>query len=274
MSKFKLSIAMAICMSVFWHSAEATSVIQDDGMGRLSFSGDIQPGDAERIVSALVAIKPVFKDVYILPTALEINSKGGDVKEALKIASLVKATFLNVHVIPDGRGVCASSCFFVFLAGQQHDASGVDTIARDGAKGNLGPLGIHRPYYMAPGGGPASATKQEEMMREIATYLQSQRVAQYLIDEMMAHASNDIYWLTSRDLKMTSSYQAGIEEELISKCSYDSKREANLTAREFVKYHAVGGVGSCISSYLVKTYAPLRDAAVARMRKGWRPWKD
>lgn len=88
-----------------------------------------------------------------------------------------------------------------FLAGQRRDASGIDTIARGGAARSLGPAGIHRPYYKAPEGGPASAKKQEDTMREIASYLQSERVAQYLIDEMMVHASNDIYWLTSGDLK-------------------------------------------------------------------------
>lgn len=273
-SKFMLFIAMAIFMGVLGHSAQAASVIQNNEMGTLSFSGDIQSGDAERIVAVLLAIKPIYKDFYVLPNALEINSKGGDVNEALKIASLVKATFMNVHVIPSGQGVCASSCFFVFLAGQHHVASGVDTIAREGAAGNLGPLGIHRPYYKAPEGGPASAKKQEDTMRQISTYLQSQRVAQYLIDEMMAHASNDIYWLTDRDLQSLGSYQAGIEEELISKCGYNRKREANLTAKEWIKDHSAGGVGDCISRYLVKTYTPLRDAAVARMRKGWRPWRD
>ena len=274
MSKFKLSVAIAILIGALGSSAEATSVVQMDDIGTVVFSGEIQSGDAERIAAALIAIKPAFKDVYVLPHSLEINSKGGDVKEALKVAALVKATFLHVNVISRGRGVCASSCFFVFLAGQKRVASGIDTIAQEGAARTLGPLGIHRPYYRAPEGGPASAKKQEDTMREVATYLQSERVAQYLIDEMMAHASNNIYWLTSRDLKSLGSYQAGVEEEIISKCGYDSQREAQMSRTEWIKDNSAGGVGDCVTAYLVNTYGPLRQAAVARLRQGWRPWKN
>jgi len=275
MPGFKLAFTTTLLLGAFGLSTCASAANIHSEWTQVKFSGEIQSGDAERLVAAMLkSAVEVSKNNYINSLNIGVNSLGGDVKEALKIASLVKAAYLNVHVTPGVNGSCASSCFFIFLAGQSRVASGTEYIAEWGPAKSLGAVGIHRPYYRSPEGGPASAKKQEEAMQETASYLQSQRVPRYLIDEMMSHASNDIYWLKVRDLQALGKYSPGVEEELIAKCNYNSKKEDNLLAKEYLKYHAAGGVGDCVSTYLLATYGPLRNAVFDKMRQGWRPWKN
>ena len=262
-----LGLVLAMCVNL--NSWGASFDI--DQRGQLTLSGQINPGDAERAVRVFLSVEPIMKDVHLLPDALEVNSKGGDVREAIKIASLVKATYMNVTVKSGGRSVCASSCFFIYLAGQRRAASGFDRIAQRGADYSLGPLGIHRPFYLSTEGGPQSAKKQEELMAAIAAFLREERVPQALIDTMMAHPSNDIYWLSSKEVSSLGSYGAGVEEELVSKCGYSARREREMSAREYIQ-DSESGVGACVTRYLVSVYWPLRRDAFVRMRTGWRPW--
>lgn len=275
MSGFKLVFATTVFLVLFGLSTYVSAAnIRSDILG-INFSGEIQAGDAERLVAELLqsAIK-ISKNNYLNHQRIQLDSFGGDVKEAVKIASLIKAAYLDVNVVGSVNGSCASSCFFIFLAGQKREASGTEYIAEWGPAKSLGAVGIHRPYYSSPEGGPASAKKQEDAMQETAFHLQSQRVPQYLIDEMMSHASNDIYWLKVRDLQALEKYSSGVEEELIAKCNYNSKKEANITTyKEYSKYFVASGIGACVITYLNATYGPLRNAVFEKMRKGWRPWK-
>jgi hypothetical protein len=70
--------------------------------------GEIRPGDAERLA---VALSQARFDV----SQLTVNSMGGDVREALRIAGLVRGTKLEVKVAKGG--FCVSSCFFIFWTG-------------------------------------------------------------------------------------------------------------------------------------------------------------
>lgn len=108
-------------------------------------------------------------------------------------------------------------------------------------------------------------------MRSVAIYLQSERVPQSLIDTMMSHASNDIHWLTSEEIKSLDKYKAGMKEELIAKCGYDVKREEQMSPREWFRDQSIG-TGACINDYTVDTYWPLTKDAIMHMRNGWRPW--
>jgi hypothetical protein len=275
MSKYKLSFAATILLCAFFLSSNVSAANIKSEFTSVKFYGEIQSGDADRLVTSMLksAIE-VSKNNYLNPIQIEVNSLGGDVKEALKIASVVKAAYLDVNVVMGVNGSCASSCFLIFLAGQSRSASGTETIAKWGPTKSFGAVGIHRPYYRSLEGGPASAKMQEDAMQEVESYLQSQRMPRYLIDEMMSHASNDIYWLKDRDLKALGQYKPAVEEELIAKCSYNSKQFADLSIKDFAKYQSVGGIGDCVSTYLVKTYSPLRNAVFDKMRTGWRPWKD
>ena len=260
-----LCLSLCLCLNARGASFEV------DGLDRLTLSGQINPGDAERAVLTILSIQPIMKGVYLLPSSFVVDSKGGDVREAIRIASLVKAAYMDVRVRSRGRGVCASSCFFIYLAGQQRTASGIDTIAQEGAERTLGPLGVHRPYYTSTEGGPQSTKRQEDLMAAVAVFLREERVPQSLIDTMMAHPSNDVYWLSSKEILSLGPYRAGVEEELVSKCGYSAKRQTDMSAREYIQ-DSQSGVQACVRKYLHKVYGHLREDAFLRMRTGWRPW--
>ena len=240
-------------------------------IGQRTLQGDIEPGDAERALSTLLSIRPIAGSLYLYPSSLQVNSRGGDVSEALKLGALLKVLYMDVFVAANGTGLCASSCFFVYLAGIERHASGINRLTTNGVTGNFGPLGVHRPYFKAPEGGPASTKRQEEVMKATATYLQAERVPQLLIDKMMSYASNDIYWLNAEEIRSIGRFQAGVEEELIAKCGYSAKREDQMTARESIR-DIQSGTRACMSKHVDATYGPSKQEAIARMRKGWRPW--
>lgn len=239
----------------------------------MTLQGAIEPGDAERAVSLLLSIRPIGGSLYLYPSSLQLNSNGGDVTEALKLGALLKVLYMDVLVAANGKGLCASSCFFVFLSGVERHATGMDQLTTNGATGNFGPLGVHRPYFKAPEGGPASTTRQEKAMRATAVYLQSEQVPQALIDKMMSYASNDIYWLNSEEIRSIGRFRAGVEEELIVKCGYSARRESQMTALESIR-DIRGGTRACMAKHIGDTYGPSKEAAIARMRRGWRPWKN
>lgn len=264
--------ASTACFAVTFSCAGTLTA--DDLDVSLTLSGEITPGDAEKIAAHFLAVKPFSPATrtYYFPNALYLNSPGGDVVEALRIADLVRSLGLTVVVVPDGKGVCASSCFLIYVAAVHREASGIDEIRVKGAKGNLGPLGIHRPYLRGVANDPSGARKQEEVMLSMRAHLAKSGVGQALIDKMMSHASNDVYWLNSEEVRSLGSYSPGVEEQLIEKCAYNAKQLAKLSRREYLESSS-SGVLNCVTSYMIGAYDPLTQATVHHMRQGWRPWK-
>lgn len=256
--------------------ASAATFIVDDRI-LITMTGEIIAGDAERLATIFTSVKPYMASYYLYPSLLYLNSPGGDVSEAIRIAELIKTLGITVTTVPNGKvpngkGVCASSCFLIYVAALQRSASGIDTLRTEGRKGNLSPLGVHRPYLRTPADGQVSARLQEQAMSEMRAYLVKSSVGHTLIDKMMAHASNDIYWLNAEEIRELGSYSPGVEEQLIFACGYNSKRESNLSARDWIE-SSRSGVLACIRDYERKTYRPLLNAAIDRMRTGWRPWQ-
>jgi hypothetical protein len=249
----------------------AATFSTDDLGVSITMNGEIMLGDAERLASTFLAIKPLA-NLYFYPNTLYLNSLGGDVAEAIRLADLVKILGISVATIPDGNGACVSSCFLIYAAALYRSASGIDTLKSEGRKGNLGPLGIHRPYLRVAEVGPVGAARQEKVMSDMRTYLVKANVSHSLIDKMMAHASNDIYWLNEEEVTALGSYSPGVEEQLIAKCNYSARRASKLSARDWIKSHQSGTL-ACVRDYTIKTYEPLKQSAVVRMRAGWRPWQ-
>lgn len=226
--------------------------------------GEIRRGDAERVVVAAMEAKIINR--------ITVNSMGGDLMEAMRIAAIVKDAHWGVYVAK-GK-VCVSACFFIFLAGEPRVASrGVyddgTLIAQEKRDRWFGSVGIHRPYFKDPLGNPESPKKQEEMMRKVRAYLASEGVAGYLVDVMMSHPSNDVYWLRERDYDLLGEYNPGIEETLIAKCGY--KKTMKMVDKNWSD-DRIAQVQNCEVEYLSAINFPLRHAYVAKLRTGWRPW--
>jgi hypothetical protein len=274
MKQHKIATAISVMLAIFGTQIPASAAtFSVDNLGiTITMTGEIKSGDAERLSAIFTKTEPLMKNVYIYPNSLHLNSPGGDVSEAIRIADLVKTLGISVATSPDGNGVCASSCFLIYAAALERVATGIDTLQTEGPKGNLSPLGIHRPFLRVPTEGPDGAQKQEQVMSDMRAYLAKAGVGHTLIDKMMSRASNDIYWLNAEDVRSLGEFSPGVEEQLIAKCGYNSRRESNLSARDYIRA-SESGVLECMRSYMVKIYTPLMNTAVDRMRKGWRPWK-
>ena len=267
---FVISIFFSFIGTPF--SASAANFTTDEFGTSITMTGEITSGDAERLATIFMSVKPI-ENYLPYPNLLYLNSPGGDVLEAMRIAELVKSLGITVATIGEGKGVCASSCFLIYVAALEREASGIDTLRKKGTNGNLSPIGIHRPFFRELTEGPSGAKRQEQVMAEMRAYLVGAGVGHALIDKMMSHASNDIYWLNAEDIRALGTFSPGLEEQLIAKCGYNAKRESNLSAREYIRSNHSGAIG-CIRDYMIKTYKPLLNTNVDRMRKGWRPWKQ
>jgi hypothetical protein len=246
----------------------------------LQLSGEIKKGDAEKLAKVLMQAHPFGTHLYL-------DSPGGDVNEALRIALLAKA--LHLDMVVAAGGTCASACFFIFLAGESHLAAG--TIDRRMPKREAGYIGLHRPYLKSDpfkkSGSADAETRQHEVMKKTGTYLRDEDVPQRLIDLMMSRPSNDIYWMTQDDIDQLGSFSPGYEELLISRCGYSrnmfndtatatfkarQRGDSVLEAREQERGRAIAiALGHCEASAF-QDLGQESFTNTERLRKGWRPW--
>jgi hypothetical protein len=102
----KLYPILLFLLVIVSHSASAmtVSLADEEDVQFVSLSGKIMPGDAERIAKIVIDFK---KRTGYLIKAFRVDSAGGDINEALKIAALVRGLYGSVKVINDRY--CASS---------------------------------------------------------------------------------------------------------------------------------------------------------------------
>jgi hypothetical protein len=88
----------------------------DGGLPALSMSGEILPGDTARALPLLIQLA---KD-NIAPRIF-LNSRGGNVLEATRLANLIHEVGMPVFVL--AGDTCASACFLLFAASPSRHAS-------------------------------------------------------------------------------------------------------------------------------------------------------
>ena len=180
--------------------------------GPLVISGEIVPGDYDRLLSRILD----DEDRFLAQNKIILASDGGDVAEALKIAQLVKSLFTEVIVGPL-TGRCVSACFFIYAAANQRGTDGKRLI------------GINRPYIVdsdAVSAPTADATIAEtSALARVRVFLQENAVPDYLVDEMFRHASDDAYWLSADDEKSLGLRSPAFDRYLMKKCAWDDNLE-------------------------------------------------
>ena len=267
-------ISVAFFLSILAQTFQPAfaSDISSPKLNYFNLSGEIQNGDAEKVARA-------FLVAYPFALQLTLDSPSGNVEEAVRIASLVKA--LHMTTVAAGGATCASSCFFIFLAGDTRLATG--TIDGKMYSGSLGFIGLHRPYMKSnpanKGGSTEAVSRQHEVMKATSEYLRNQDISQHLIDLMMSRPSNDIYWMTDEDIEQLGSYSPGMEELLISRCGYSRKFIDEVSTERSSKNAEVAAHGlQRMKAFAECSYTAFPDlneeslSATARLRKGWRPW--
>jgi hypothetical protein len=93
-------------------AAEIKSFNLKDDSVELSVSGDIAPGDADLLKARIKAANDAGKQV----TSLQLNSAGGNLLEAVRLADAVRFARMSTNV--GQSATCASACFLIFAAGE------------------------------------------------------------------------------------------------------------------------------------------------------------
>jgi hypothetical protein len=181
-----------------------------------SLDGEIAQGDFEGLRSLLKQKRTEIMYVHL-------NSPGGDLQEALRIAELVHNAFLYTTVRvdigdpADRIGHCASACFLVWVGGVYRDNSPLFY-----TRSSLSPFFLHRPHFDASrySSNDAKVLAQEtaRLNSLVREYLSTNGVPQRIIDEMMKRSSVDAYRLTREEADSVAGYAAWYEEWLLARC--------------------------------------------------------
>jgi hypothetical protein len=186
-------------------------------VGPLVLSGEIIPGDRDRLLSKIADNETRF----LAQNKLILASDGGDVAEALKIGVLIKSLYTEVIVGPV-TGRCVSACFFIYAAAHQREADGA------------GLIGINRPFLADAGAMPArqsdTAMAETQGLTQVRAFLQENAVPEYLVGEMLQHDSDDAYWLSTDDEKNLGFRSREFSQYLKAKCAWDDAIERKVYA--------------------------------------------
>jgi hypothetical protein len=252
-------------------------VQREDLEGAITLSGPIVLGDLEKLVRELLSSGGRLQNRGA--TYLWIDSPGGSVSEAIRIASVVKTLHVPVVVLRPRHkegAKCASACFFIFLAGSPRVAQPYSPESRV-LPHSHGVVGLHRPYLNADFANGRSAeavtSTQRTLMSKIRDYLSGENVPQRLIDSMMTRPSNEVYWLQEGDLNDLGEYPPDVEEVLIARCGYSRSWQQALV-------DATLRLDSATEKHYMDLYGDLyrceertfpQSAALDRLAAGWRP---
>jgi hypothetical protein len=110
-----VNAGFALSMSIA-AAAEIKLNLKDDSV-EISISGDIAPGDADLLKARIKAANDAGKQV----TSLRLNSAGGNLLEAVRLADAVRFARMSTNV--GQSATCASACFLIFAAGETKYAS-------------------------------------------------------------------------------------------------------------------------------------------------------
>ena len=160
-------------------------------VGPLVLSGDIIPGDYDRLLTRIAQDGTRFMEQNTLILAAE----RGDVTEALRIGRLVRLLLTQVLVDPLA-GKCGGACFLIYAAAGQR--------ATDGH----GLLGVQRT--------PA-----------VEAALTESGVPPALLAEFARHSA-EMYWLTDADERSLGSRSPGFVQYLKARCAWDDAVEREV----------------------------------------------
>jgi hypothetical protein len=110
----KRALAIVLAGLAFAQPAEAADVASSTstaGKIIITLTGDIVDGDADKVWRAIKAAQ----DGGRLVSGIRLNSMGGKLMEAVKLADIVREASIATAV--DEGADCASACFIVFAAG-------------------------------------------------------------------------------------------------------------------------------------------------------------
>lgn len=236
-------------------------------LSNLLIRGSIVEGDAERLAQLLVSYR-----VRRMPVIFLLDSPGGVLKEAMRMALIIDSVFgttrvdnsIQMDVNPVERGfLCASACFYLYVAGAVRWPAIVPS---------SGQIGVHRPYF---GQNPSLDLKKEiqshdAIVASARIFLEHHRVPTRLIELSFSRSSTEIYWLNRNDLIDVGFMNFAIEEMAIRECKYLPQLSRQVFENSGTRqYSVIGESITCLNNLL----APSIKEAYARLTRGQRPWQ-
>lgn len=241
-------LVVTLLGALWWKNSQAAEVTIQCLTGNVGceyqIKGTIVLGDYERLRRLLM--QKSYGINYVM-----LDSPGGDIDEALRIAGLVRDAYLNTGVWADygpnplhdssgfRRGTCASACFLIWLAGSyRNDSESPNT--------NMSAFFLHRPYFSADRYRSANAKELADATQMLTArtrdYLTKHSVPQRIIDEMMKRSSIEAYQLTQSDAWELSGDADWYQEWEIARCGAGPRRDRvnpwKLNAKEYKAYMA------------------------------------
>lgn len=166
-------------------------------VGALTMSGDIEPGDYERLLARIADDSQRF----LSQDRLILASSDGDAQEAMKIAGLLKALHAEITVSPL-TGRCVSVCFLIYVAADQRSADGA------------GLIGIH-------GAAPTDAVAVSDFLRE-------NEVPADLAERVIHPARAEVYWLNDSDEAALGARSPAFTRYLATRCHWNDALEREV----------------------------------------------
>ena len=166
---------LALSVSIA-NAAEIKSFNLKDDSVEISISGNIVPGDIDALRASIKAANDAGK----LVTSLRLNSEGGNLLEAVRVADWVKSSKISTKV--GQSATCASACFLIFAAGETKYAN---ISAR---------IGVHRASEKGVVS-RAATTSMADVAKELD-------VPWSIIRRMINAPPDEVEWLSLTDLRL------------------------------------------------------------------------
>ena len=206
-----------------------TGVDPSSGRAFIVLDGDISPGDADKFNQT------ISSDLYFLANAhgILVNSRGGDVSEAIKIAEIVERAALPIEV--SSTGECSSACFFIYMAAPMRTAYGA--------------VRIHAPYYDLKNINANEYTEYAQASRlvqeQTRTFLLARSVPSDIIERMLAVSSTGSFDLTIEERNRIGYESAFVREYGTQMCG-GYRTDRLMSMEEIRKYR------DCTEMFLVE----------------------
>ena len=220
----KLILIISVLFSSNTFAANIT--LYESGKG-CSFSGafiegDIETGDFKKFQNIVSTLKNKYGESSCNDgnTHIRINSKGGNVEEALLIGREIRKNMFGVIVLE--KAECLSSCVLILAGGV--------------SKFVMGTVGVHRPYFTYIQDGKSAdevRSMRDSLNQRIKSFLNYVDVPESLLEEMLAYPPEKIKVLSEQDLiKFRLNGKDATQEEIDTA---SSAKFFNLTSAEYRK---------------------------------------
>ncbi len=180
---FKAVAVAAVLCAIVQPSNAATfnSTAFPDGFG-IGINGKIDIGDGEKFVAYYTNLAAKTGKSLIWIT---LDSSGGSIRDAVKIASIVETTGATTRV---RGGTCASACFFIWAAGKRRL---VDPNSR---------LGVHTPVDLMRERTLEVRSEERDTTVKLAGLLRMLHVPDQIVQEMQTTQWPAMHWLTKTEV--------------------------------------------------------------------------